>query len=328
MKEPASAKEGAAKTAQPAAPVLTRMETWSEKTALRRATDDLLSGSDTMSKCENLSPGTNDEGGSKEPAFRLFDLPQELVDMVYKRMLRANFYQILDVSRKTRSEASRFLKSDGVYKIVLEADPADGGNSNWVRAVKLDDRSTGFVKDVEICMTSKESGSDDPSSWVSSDVCCGISGEKTAGSCHRGASDTPLGIPANLIYPKTPRDECHVILATDASDRWTIPRSGRIQGLKYILDILTGFAHVTFLYQPQNTPSPGFVYKPLFDRFVVEDEAVYSIKDDRESLYEVFESYLLDSLGPSNPIDDDPELKKGIEFFPLRFKEERLLKME
>ena len=308
--------------------VLTRMETSNEITTLRRVINDLFSGSDTMSKREDLSPGTNDEGVSKEPIFRLFDLPQELVDMVYKRMLRANLYQILDVFRKTRSEASRFLKSDGAYKIVLEADPADGGNSNWVRCVKLDDRSTDFVKDVDICMTSKKPDSDDQSSGVSSDVCCGVSGKKTAGSCYCGASDTPPGTPANSICSKTPRDECHVILATDASDRWTIPRSGRIQGLKYILDILTGFAHVTFLYQPQNKPSPGFVYKPLFDRFVVEDEAVYSIKDDRESLYEAFESYLLDSLGPSNPIDDDPELKKGIEFFPLRFKEERLLKME
>ena len=54
------------------------------------------------------------------PTFQLFDLPQELIDMIIIRMLRAGHFNILHTSRFARARALEFLEREGVYRVVAD----------------------------------------------------------------------------------------------------------------------------------------------------------------------------------------------------------------
>lgn len=52
--------------------------------------------------------------------FRLMDLPQEFVDMIYIEMVRAGDVGILRASSQVHEQASKCVKLHGVYRITVE----------------------------------------------------------------------------------------------------------------------------------------------------------------------------------------------------------------
>ena len=232
--------------------------------------------------------------------------------MVYKQMFRASFYQILGVSPRIYADASRFLKSDGVYKIVLES--GSTGHENRVYAVKVVDRVAAFIKDVNICMTSEQSqhgrSYSVPRSYGPMQTCRRtdiprFSVYERLRDCLSNTRSIPLPF-RQFAGPFIHRDSCHVAVKTNAA----YPSSHSTVELQTMLREFTGFAHLTVVYEPQKT-----VYH-------AEQGSNYTDEKGRMKIYDRFKYSLRLKLGPATAVDGDKELRKGIEFFPLKYHEE------
>ena len=78
------------------------------------------------------------------PPFRLLDLPQEIADMIYRRLIRAGQVQVLRACSAINNAGSRLTLSEGVVRIL----PADQTPIPYDRMVS--DRFAATIQHIEI----------------------------------------------------------------------------------------------------------------------------------------------------------------------------------
>lgn len=247
------------------------------------------------------------------PHFRLLDLPQELIDIVYTNLLRDGQINILRTSRDVYAQASRLIQRQGVYRIsIIRGCTARNGvhyrnledyypvheiEANSIHPMtgaKLD-----LIRNVEVhvspfqlprCQGPRILG---PTCYY-----CGrwwaMVGYKTPSELLRSA----LG---PFLNPNAHRDTCHVIFKTDVSkvDACTAPLYSALRMLRH-------FVYVTITYSPKHQAD-------LQGRFPPTSEA------GRRLVYEVIKKKLEPTFGPATPVDGKSELGQGLQFWPLKY---------
>jgi len=175
------------------------------------------------SKKATKAKTTPESDPTPPPVFRLLDLPLELVDMVYKQMLLAGDAGILCTSRAVHSRASKFLSSNGFYRIGVE----EYKSQHLIWELPMDDRAGASIQNIEISIFR-------PIPTKVSEL------STTEG---RSIADTTFRHFTGLSLH---RDTCRVIVRTDVSER----RNIRNRSLFRILRMLKGFARFCIIYTP------------------------------------------------------------------------------
>ena len=238
--------------------------------------------------------------------FRLLDLPQELIDLVYKRMLEGGHFQILDTSHSVRARTLEFFDSHAVHRIVVKKN--QDGDCNWVDAPILNSDLASMIKNVEIRITSEEQY---PRIPIPTPQTIQPARTKQAfnrwgfelGSANRDTSNYSQF--TQFDGSEIPRSSCHVIIETEALDA----DESRIEAVLNYITQFRGFARLSVIYSPKPTLNLYGVPRPLPSQ--KRRMAMYRlIKDDLEEL-----------IGPATPVAGDPKLEGGLEFYPRKYVE-------
>ena len=217
----------------------------------------------------------------KPSTFRLFDLPSELVDMVYAKCIQNGSINILQTSHGVYSQASRFLKSDGMFRIA-----AFKWFSYYDCRINTPEDSMTFktitqIQNVELRLVPQVS------------------------ELRRGGRPKPRYEMEDLLTfagTRCHRNSCRIYLEVDISDL----DNGSIWYLyDEFLKHCTGFSTVSFVYTGRR-------------RRVVYGSRLHPLGGGKQrTLFKVIRRELEPRLGPGVSIDGKSDVGKGLEFHPL-----------
>jgi len=237
-------------------------------------------------------------------SFRLLDLPQEVVDMIYVQMIRAGHTNILRTSQAVYARALQLLKGNGIFKI--SAQYCRESSNHQISASTLTEQMASSINNIDIRISRM------PSKAV-------IQIYKSM-TCTFGNS--PLG--KGLLVRHSPlshftgssihRATCRITVEVNMVDKDDFDHVFHCERLFKTLRRLTGFNYLSFVCvsRPKISLSEYFAAKS--------NQQATSSDDKQKSVYEVMKRELEPSLGPGLAIDDGNQFRKGLEFYPLRYR--------
>lgn len=250
--------------------------------------------------------------------FRLFDLPQELIDKVYIESLREGNINLLCTSRSVYKRASHFIKKEGVYRTAIS--PVSGFIFHII-ARPLWDNALREGESIEKVEARCQAGNDLANSIENIEIRASLFAQPGSALCGlpRDTTSHSHEVAASHLNPflDSAYDPCF------KADGQTITHGtcnvifegGISTDIGYVtyevfgtLRRLTRFARVTVAVT--DTPPPhtrcGSKQDPLSHQ-------------ERIAAYNMVKKHLERRLGPAAVIDRDPELQKGLEFWPLSY---------
>ena len=232
--------------------------------------------------------------------FRLLDLPQEVVDMVYIQMLRVGYIGILCTSHQVYRRASQFLEREAVLR--LKAQASHDTFQCYLKSHKeLDLKTMYWVQNIEIRLSSVISSEDFSRimpTWTPRKHRANEIGRMT----YNADYDKPRYDPfSKSTGPLVHRNTCNIILPYNEFEIKEIATQRTFDFFKQ----LAGFARLSFVYEFR-----------LRWRFI--DPRKRSVtRATLITLYQVIRQQLEPIMGPGVPIDGFIDIGEGLEFHPL-----------
>ena len=241
---------------------------------------------------------------SKRP-FRLLDLPQEIIDMVYIQMLQAGYTGILCTSHEVHDRASQFIKGNAVCRMIASTEIGRypykctdliyghpeynlyaQGIPQYSDNRRLDPRR---IQNVELRVIA-------PHLTLSPkwEVECFF----PRGDCGIPKDGTWIRRDFFLDKPPAHCNSCHIIIETTCNEAETF---GRSRMSKQLL-AFAAFEKVTMSFAPQNRPGPKKRKAENSGRFM-------SASRERDTMYEFMEKALNHKFGPTTLVNDELEFQ-------------------